>query len=469
MCGARPIPTDAPHVFGRRARELPATYEPPAWWEARHTTRSRSNELLLADRNCLDRLVLAPCSGRRLAVARGMDGAREVQPQMENAMSTFKSHAPTCRRRRSCAGFASAVLLASASLALPIAAPAADDDPDSKNLTVEQNALYTTSAPAPAAATSEPLEVVAWVDHQDNTYAVGERVRLFVRANKDAYLTVLNVGASGQTTVLFPNAHQTETRVAANQIVEVPSPNSGASIRVGGPTGRELIKVIASTNPTPLFAAGAAQGAGLFAILNTDSRSVAKDLQVTMNASSADGKQEWDDYNKVITTIESRPTAVVPLAPAPTGTAWPAQPFGLRVAAGKPAYRMGEPVHLYVSTTAPCYLTLLNIGSSGQVRVLLPNAAQPQNLIPGGQTVVFPVSGSHLQLTPIGPPGVETVVAKSSADNQPVFTTGLTYGRSGYAAVDLPDTGRRDLGLVMSAPVPNRQIGQATVGFVVTQ
>jgi hypothetical protein len=384
-------------------------------------------------------------------------------------MSKLNDHRPAYRRRRPGVGFASAVMLAAGCLALPLATPAADDDPDARNLTVEQNALYTTSAPAPAVAGTEPLAVVAWVDHADNTYAVGERVRLFVQANKDAYITVLNVGASGQTTVLFPNAYQTETRVAANQVVEVPSPNSGASIRVGGPTGRELIKVVASTNPTPLFAAGAAQTAGLFTTLKADSRSVARDLQVAMNAPAADQTQEWDDYNKVITTIAARPTAVVPLAAAPMGTAWPAQPFGLRIAAGKPVYRMGEPVLLYASTTAPCYLTLVNIGSSGQSRVLLPNAAQPQNLIPAGQTVVFPVTGSNLQLTPMGPPGVETVVATCSADNQPVFPAGLSYGQSGFAAMGLPGAASRDLGVVMAGPAPNRQVGQATVGFVVTQ
>ena len=386
-------------------------------------------------------------------------------------MSDINDQRPAYRSRRSGAGLASTVLLAAGCLALPLAASAADDAPAARNLTVEQNAIYTVSAPAPAAASTEPLSVLAWVDHADNTYAVGERVRLFVQANKDAYLTVLNVGASGQTTILFPNAYQTETKVSANQVVEVPSPNSGASIRVSGPTGRELIKVIASTKPTPLFAAGGGQTAGLFTALKADSRSVARDLQVTMDTpSSVDPGQEWDDYNKVITTIAARPATVVPLAPAPLGTAWPAQPFGLRIAAGKPVYRMGEPVMLYVSTTAPCYLTLVNIGSSGQVRVLLPNAVQPQNLVPAGQTVVFPVTGSHLQLTPIGPPGVETVVATCSADNQPVFPAGFSYDQSGFAKMDLPGSGSRDLGVVMAAPpAPNRPTGQATAGFVVTQ
>ena len=372
---------------------------------------------------------------------------------------------PENRRRVSGAVLVSTALLAAGCIALPLAAPAADGNPAAKDLTVEQNAVYTVQAPATAAAAGfGQLKVVAWVDHADNTYAVGERVRLFVQANKDAYLTVLNVGASGQTTVLFPNAHQTETRVSANQVVEVPAPSSGASITVSGPTGRELIKVIASTKPTPLFAAGAALAAGLFTTLKSSSKSVAKDLQVTMETQA---NQEWDDYNKVIHTIERRPSAVVPLMPAPAGTAWPIQPFGLRIAADRPVYRMGEPVLLYASTSAPCYLTLVNIGSSGQARVLLPNAAQPQNLIPAGQTVVFPVTGSNLQLTPMGPPGVETVVAVCSPDNQPVFPAGLSYDRSGFAAMGRASAASRDLAVVATAPVSNRPVGQATVGFVV--
>ncbi len=364
------------------------------------------------------------------------------------------------------AAFAPSALLAAGCLVLAPAVQAADEDPAARDLSVEQTAVYTVQAPAPAAAAPDPLGVVAWVDHADNTYAVGEQVRLFVKASKDAYLTVLNVGASGRTTVLFPNAHQPETRVAANRVVEVPPPDSGTRIRVSGPTGRELIKVIATTHPNPLFAAAKTPGAGPFTALDTDTRSVARDLQVVMDTNAG---QEWDQYDKIITTIASRPGGLVPMAPAPAGTDWPASPFGLRVATGKPVYRMGEPVSLYASADVPCYLTLVNVGSSGQVRVLLPNAAQPQNLLPAGRTVVFPVAASNLQLTPMGPTGVETVVAVCSTDNQPVFPAGLSYGQGGYAALDGREAVSRDLAVVAAAPAPNRRVGQATVGFVVTR
>ena len=192
-----------------------------------------------------------------------------------------------------------AVLLAAGGLAL--AARAGGDG--ARDLTVEQAAVHAVEAPAPAAGGAAGLGVVAWVDHADSTYAVGEQVRLFVKPSRDSWITVLNVGASGRTTMLFPNEHQRDNKVSGGRTVEIPSPGSGAVIKVAGPVGRELIKVVASTSPTPLFPAVKTTRAGPFSTLDAGARSVARDLQVTMDTQSS---QEWDDYNKVITTVTSR-------------------------------------------------------------------------------------------------------------------------------------------------------------------
>ena len=299
---------------------------------------------------------------------------------------------------------------------------------------------------------------MAWVDHADNTYAVGEAVRIFVRASKDSYVTVLNIGPTGNGTLLFPNFRQRDARIQANQVVGIPG--AGTSIRASWPVGAELIKVVASTSPAPLFNAAALTGSGPFAMLSGGSRSAARDLQVTMDAGTA---HEWDDYNKVIHTIAARPAAA--LVPAPAGAAWPAASSGLRLAVDKPLYRLGEPVSVFVTSDAPCYLTLINIGSSGQSRVLLPNASQPQNYLPAGQMVVFTGTGSGLSLAPVGPAGVETVTAICSADNQSVLTSGLAYGGSGFAMLEAGAS--RDLSVVATSPA--RQAAHATVGFLVTQ
>ena len=165
---------------------------------------------------------------------------------------------------------------------------AADDGASARDLTVEQTAVFSVQAPVvPAAAGAKPLSVVAWVDHADNTYAIGEAVRLFVKTNKDAYLTVVNVGPTGNTTMLFPNAFQTgQPGCEAGQTVQIPAAASGAQFRVSGPVGRELIKVIASTNPSPLFNPGQLTQSGAFTLIAGGGRAVARDLQVVMNALS---------------------------------------------------------------------------------------------------------------------------------------------------------------------------------------
>ncbi len=348
------------------------------------------------------------------------------------------------------------------SLALPAAlaaglgslAPgaAASDDPAARDLTVEQTAVF--SVQAPGAPSAERLDVVAWVDKADNTYAVGEKVRLFVQTNRDAYLTVLNVGPSGNTTVLFPNARQRDARIRGGKPLEIPAPGSGVHIEVRGPTlGRELIKVIATTEPAPLFSPAALAAAGPFSTVSGGARSAARDLQVTMDGPAA---KEWDDYNKVITTVASRPAMQEPVS-------WPQPVWGLRLATARPSYRLGEAVTLYVQATSPCWLTLVNVGPSGQTRVLLPNARQPRYLLAPGQVVPFP--GPGLKLSPMGPVGIETVTAICSADDRPIAPASLGFDREGFATLDTAGASR-DLALAAAAPA--HRTAQATVGFVVT-
>ena len=288
---------------------------------------------------------------------------------------------------------------------------------------------------------AEPLDVVAWVNHVDNTYVLGEEIRLSVQTNKDAYLLVLYTDSSGKSMVLFPKAKQPEIKVEANRIVKFPPP--GVNMKAGHPIGKDVIKVIASTKPLPPLAT--------LLLAGTSQSDLAK-MVAKMFTLYTD--REWDDYDKAITVIPKR-----------TGEAvtWPEQPFGLRIATNKPMYRIGEQVSIYVQANAPCWLTLVNIGSSGQTRVILPNAAQLHNRLPAEQTMVFPVASSNLRLMPRGPEGVETVLAICTTDNQPVLPVDPSSGRTSFVALDA-----RDLELVM-APNPNRQVARVLTSFIVTQ
>ena len=336
---------------------------------------------------------------------------------------------------------------------------------DARNLTVEQVAFDVVQAPV-GAPTTNPLHVSAWVDHPNNTYAYGERVRLFVQTNKDAYVTVLNVGPDGATTMLFPNRFGADNRVRANTVTEVPDPASQASIAVTGTTGAELIKVIASIRPVPLFDAAQLASAGPFQTLRTRAGETARNLSVVMESQAS---AEWDVYDKVIQTITRRPEPAPAVVVAPVaGAAWPSQPFDLQIAADRPLYRTTDPVTLMVKTGADCHLSLLNTGPGGESRLLFPNRYQQQTLIRAGQTVVVPGIGAGVSIVPIGPAGVESVVAVCRMGESSVIGAPADF-RSG-AFHTLPDAGStaRNLAVVADQTIYG-QTAIASATFIVVR
>jgi hypothetical protein len=201
----------------------------------------------------------------------------------------------------------------------------------SRTLSVEQATIKNVVPPSKSTlGDGEPLEVLAWVDRPDSTYARGERVRMFVETNKDAYVTILNVDPEGKTTVLFPNRYQSDNRIRGARAVEIPTPGSGARVVVGGAVGAELLKVIASTEPVALFEAMQLAEAGSFQQVRAEPRRIARSLVVAMNQDRPSGSfaapdrtgpsggtaasrpvsaTEWAMCHQTIATVVAVPTA----------------------------------------------------------------------------------------------------------------------------------------------------------------
>ena len=188
----------------------------------------------------------------------------------------------------------------------------------SRTLSVQQKTIKDVAPPMKSPPdVGEPLEVRAWVDRPDSTYARGERVRMFVETSKDAYVTILNVDPAGETTVLFPNRYQWDNELRASRPVEIPSPGSAFQVVVGGTVGTELIKVIASTEPVPLFQTTQLAEAGPFQQVRPEPQGIARSLLVAMNeprpaaggaAPVAVSATEWAMCHQTIATIPM-PTA----------------------------------------------------------------------------------------------------------------------------------------------------------------
>ena len=185
-------------------------------------------------------------------------------------------------------GLVGIVTLSAVALQAGAAAGQAVERPLSRSLTVEQTAVYDVLPPVlPPTGAGDGLEVLAWVDRPDYTYASDEDVRVFVETSKDAYVTVLNVDPAGETTVLFPNRYQSDNFVAAGRTLQVPDRGSRFRIVVGGVVGTELLKVIASTRPLPLFEARQLADAGPFQVVRARPARIARSLTVVMNGSSS--------------------------------------------------------------------------------------------------------------------------------------------------------------------------------------
>lgn len=182
-----------------------------------------------------------------------------------------------------------------------------------RSLTVEQTAIYDVQPDVSA----NTLQVVAWVDRPDYTYAIGEEVRLFIETNQDAYVAVLNAAPNGQSTVLFPNRYQTDNFVRAGRSVEVPDSASQVRIAVNPPVGLELLKVMASTEPFSVRDALQLSETGAFPVVRTSARATARSLTVVM----ADDTSKPNATPVLSNTLGGRVTAPAPGRRQGTGAA----------------------------------------------------------------------------------------------------------------------------------------------------
>lgn len=165
--------------------------------------------------------------------------------------------------------------------AAPLIACADDLENALKDLTAEQRA-FTRIARLPANVTAR-MTVSAWVDRADATYAPGDGVTVFVKADRDAFITVLDIGTSGRVNVMFPNVAQPDSRVDAHRVLRIGSSSTDARLRVHGPAGLDVITVIASAHPLDLVALAESDAVGPFRVLHASSSAVAARILASLS------------------------------------------------------------------------------------------------------------------------------------------------------------------------------------------
>ena len=122
---------------------------------------------------------------------------------------------------------------------------------------------------------------------------------------------------------------------------------------------------------------------------------------------------EWASDTITVTSVDGP----VPVAEDAGQTVSVSEPFGLSVRTGKLVYAIGEPVHVWVTAARDCRLTVYNIGTSGAVRQIFPNAGRPEHPVAAGETVLIGGgAGGDMLLASVGPAGVESLLALCTSD-----------------------------------------------------
>ena len=107
-------------------------------------------------------------------------------------------------------------------------------------------------SPPPGGGGGERLQVKIWADRA--SYRIGETVRFGLRVNHDAYVTLVNIGTSGDVTIIYPNRFHPSHFVRGGQDVLVPPADASFTLTVHGPPGLEQIRAIATEEPVQLHA-----------------------------------------------------------------------------------------------------------------------------------------------------------------------------------------------------------------------
>ncbi|MEE8433952.1 MAG: DUF4384 domain-containing protein, partial [bacterium] len=92
-----------------------------------------------------------------------------------------------------------------------------------------------------------------WIDKGDGgIYREGEKLYVNLKADRDCYVKLVYLTASGQKIVIFPNEYDRNTKIQGNRNYLIPNETAGFDFVIEPPFGAEMLIAFASTNPLPV-------------------------------------------------------------------------------------------------------------------------------------------------------------------------------------------------------------------------
>jgi hypothetical protein len=124
---------------------------------------------------------------------------------------------------------------------------------------------------------SPPFTITVWVTEQTRRdFRIGERIVFGVEAERDCYILLFNLDSQGNFHLIFPNKFHQDNFIKGNTTVLIPDEvmRSKFQFEFGPPTGRETVKVIATTEPLNLQALGLGNFSEAFQTISGKTRAI---------------------------------------------------------------------------------------------------------------------------------------------------------------------------------------------------
>ncbi|MFY9269453.1 MAG: DUF4384 domain-containing protein [Candidatus Manganitrophaceae bacterium] len=111
------------------------------------------------------------------------------------------------------------------------------------------------------------------------------------------------------------------------------------------------------------------------------------------------------------------------------------------------AYRIGEKINIHFGVSRDCYLTLVNIGTSGKVTILFPNGLHRDNRVRAGEHHEIPGKEYGFEYALQGPPGVEKLRAVATLEKIDLLESHFAPDGGLFRTVS-PMAGARDIAVI---------------------
>ena len=138
-----------------------------------------------------------------------------------------------------------------------------------------------TGAPA-AKGADDGIAVKLWTEK--TRYRVGERLSFSFETNRDAFLTIVNVGSSGEVTILFPNRFSGGHGVKAGRTYRIPEVSDSYELELKGPPGVELVYALLTLKPVLFLATDFPSAGAVFPSTADRVSRVTRDINVAVKS-----------------------------------------------------------------------------------------------------------------------------------------------------------------------------------------